>query len=185
MNMASFEQLIRPHLDRLYRLAFRLTGTVSDAEDLVQDVLVKLYARGSELDQIERLSPWLARVTYNQFVDNRRRYGGEYLQLVSVDATDSDERHAAPVLKSELPGPEDAFDIDFDITRVQAAIDQLSESHRVAVILHDVEGYSLQEIESITETPIGTLKSRLHRARARLKKLLRVEPSAASLRVSQ
>ena len=185
MNMASFEQLIRPHLDRLYRLAFRLTGTVNDAEDLVQDVLVKLFARGSELEQIERLSPWLARVTYNQFVDNRRRYGGAYLQLVSTDTASSAEYQAPPVLESELPGPEQAFDIDSEMTRVQVAIDQLSESHRVAVMLHDVEGYSLQEIESMTETPIGTLKSRLHRARARLKELLQVEPSAPKLRVTQ
>ncbi len=185
MNMASFEQLIRPHLDRLYRVAFRLTGTVNDAEDLVQDVLVKLYARGSELEDIERLSPWLARVAYNQFVDNRRRYGGAYVHLVSTDTAGNVEYQAPPVLESELPGPEQAFDIDLEITRVQAAIGQLSESHRVAVMLHDVEGYSLQEIESITETPIGTLKSRLHRARARLKVLLQVEPSASKLRVTQ
>ncbi len=182
---AFFEQLIGPHLDRIYRLAFRLTGTVNDAEDLVQDVLIKLYPRCDNLERIKRLGPWLARVTFNQFVDNRRRYGGAYVQLVSTDTASPDSGIGPAPLVSSEPTPDQAFETELDITRLQAAIGQLSEAHRVVVLLHDVEGYSLQEIEIITETPIGTLKSRLHRARARLKGLLAMEPFEHKQRVTQ
>ena len=67
MHQADLSAVLRPHLDRLYRLAFRLTGARADAEDLVQDVLVKVCARAEELTSIRDLSPWLGRVLYNQF----------------------------------------------------------------------------------------------------------------------
>src|SRR5258706_361300 len=69
----NFEDLLRPQVEYLYRLAWRFTGSVADAEDLVQDVLIKLFPRTQELLEIEKLRPWLARVLYNQFVDSVRR----------------------------------------------------------------------------------------------------------------
>ena len=81
----SFENLLRPHVDRLYRLAFRLTNNVTDAEDLVQEVLIKAYERHAELTSIAALGPWLGRVLYNRFVDDTRRYARRRLQTVSID----------------------------------------------------------------------------------------------------
>ena len=68
----NFEDLLRPQVEYLYRLAWRFTGSVADAEDLIQDVLIKLFPRTQELLEIERLRPWLARVLYNQYVDSVR-----------------------------------------------------------------------------------------------------------------
>jgi RNA polymerase sigma-70 factor (ECF subfamily) len=168
-----FEELLEPHLERLYRLAYRLTGTVADAEDLLQDVLVKLYERRAELGAIGALGPWLARVLHNRFLDGARRYARQ--RLVSLGAAESDrevlETKLAVVGSDCMHATADTDD-RLDITAVQQAVAQLSVEHRTALLMHDSEGYKLEEIQTITGVPIGTLKSRLHRARARLREIL-------------
>ena len=165
---ASFDALIKPHLDRLYRLSFRLAGNKAEAEDLFQDVLTKIFPRLGELIEIEEPGSWLCRVMYNHFIDNRRRYARQ--RLVSV----SEDRLPGKSLE-ELPGNldpvADAERLD-NIMRLQRAFSELSEDHRLVVLLHDSEGYKLTEIQEVTGTPVGTLKSRLHRARARLREIL-------------
>jgi RNA polymerase sigma-70 factor (ECF subfamily) len=165
---ATFEALLRPHLDRLYRFAYRLTGSKSEAEDLFQDVLVKLFGTLDELVEIEEPGSWSSRVMYNHFIDNRRRFSRQ--RLVSVD-----EGQLPPGGIDSMPGPgspeHDAERLD-NITRLDKALSALSEEHRLVVLLHDSEGYKLKEIQEITGDPVGTLKSRLHRARARLRELL-------------
>lgn len=153
----------------MYRLAFRLTGAKADAEDLVQDVLVKLFARGDEILNIRDLGPWLSRVLYNHFVDDRRRYGRMPVKLVG----DADENEfVAP----DSAAPEVLAGAAQDQARLLAALDKLPEEQRVVVLLHDAEGYKLGEIEALTGTPVGTLKSRLHRARSRLAEILSKNP---------
>lgn len=165
---ASFDTLIKPHLDRLYRLSFRLAGNKAEAEDLFQDVLTKIFPRLNELIEIEEPGSWLCRVMYNHFIDNRRRYARQ--RLVSV----SEDRLPGKSLE-ELPGNldpvADAERLD-NIMRLKRAFSELSEDHRLVVLLHDSEGYKLTEIQDVTGTPVGTLKSRLHRARARLREIL-------------
>lgn len=164
-NEDGFTALVTPHLDRLYRLAYRLTGRRADAEDLFQDVLGKLYDRRKELSSIRDLSPYVGRVMYNQFVDDRRRYARVPLRLV----TDEVDVGAMPATE---PSPEQSAERDRSRRAVEAALARLSEEHRMVVLLADAEGYRLAEIEALTAVPIGTLKSRLHRARARLREIL-------------
>ncbi len=165
---ATFERLLRPHLDRLYRFAYRLTGSKAEAEDLFQDVLIKLFGKLDDLVEIEEPGPWISRVLYNHFIDNRRRFARQ--RLISVD-----EGQLPPGGMDSVPGgdcPEhDAERLD-NIIRLDKALAELSEKHRLVVLLHDTEGYKLKEIQEITGDPVGTLKSRLHRARARLRELL-------------
>lgn len=165
---AGFDTLVRPHLDRLYRLAVRLTGGRAEADDLFQDVLVKIYPRVHELLDLDKPGPWLCRVMYNHFVDNRRRFQRQRLVAVSED------RLPGKSVES-LPGADDPAlsreRLD-DIMQLERALADLSEEHRLVVLLHDTEGYKLKEIQELTGTPVGTLKSRLHRARARLRELL-------------
>ncbi len=155
-----FAQLVGPHLAQLYRLAYRLTGTVADAEDLLQDVLVRLYERRGELGSIDSLGVWTARVLYNRFVDQARRYARRRLESLDGRADLEPMADAAPVGE------------ELDMRLVRAAIDKLNAEQREVLLLHDAEGYKLMEIQGITGTPVGTLKSRLHRARARLRILL-------------
>ena len=81
-EQATFEKLLRPHMERLYRLALRLTSNKADAEDLFQDVLVKAFARLDELLHIDHPGSWLSRVLYNHFVDNHRRFTRQRMVLV-------------------------------------------------------------------------------------------------------
>ena len=165
---ATFERLLRPHLERLYRLAYRLTGSKAEAEDLFQDVLLKLFGKLDDLAGIEEPGSWISRVMFNHFVDNRRRFARR--RLVSVEESQLPQKSV-----ESLPGvdnPEqDAERLD-DIIRLGKALAALSDKHRLVVLLHDTEGYKLTEIQDITGDPLGTLKSRLHRARARLRELL-------------
>ena len=164
---ARFSQLLSPHLAALYRLAFRLTTRKADAEDLFQDVLTKLFERRAELSSIRDLPPYLGRVLYNQFIDDKRRYGRQPLRLVDNNRLLEDlPAGADPQREAEEAQTRD---------RLSRALGQLSEEHRLVVVLADVEGHSLQEMEALTDLPIGTLKSRLHRARGRLRELLRDE----------
>jgi len=164
-----FRDLLEPHLDRLYRLSFRLCANKPEAEDLFQDVLVKIYPRMDELIEIEEPGPWLCRVMYNHFIDNRRRFARQRLIAISEDQLPPG--HGI----EELPGDDDpAMDAvrRDNIMRIDSALQMLSDDHRLVVLLHDTEGYKLHEIEALTGTPVGTLKSRLHRARARLREIL-------------
>jgi RNA polymerase sigma-70 factor (ECF subfamily) len=178
---SNFEDLLRPQVEYLYRLAWRFTGSVADAEDLVQDVLTKLFPRTQELLEIERLRPWLARVLYNQYVDSvRQRSRSPIVELV---AGAEGEENPLDLLPTAKDGPEANAERTGQRERILRALDRLNPEQRAVVAMHDVEGYSLEELETMLETPLGTLKSRLHRARQRLRALLPMEPFSAGERV--
>lgn len=168
---ANFDALIRPHLDKLYRLAFRLTGERAEAEDLVQDVLVKAFHRHGELTSIAALGPWLARVLYNQFIDHQRKYARMRLRSVPLD----EKSDQLPDADAGTRTPEQQASVEFDIRKLNRALAELSIEHRAVLLMHDSEGYKLIEIQTITGVSLGTLKSRLHRARARLRELLQAD----------
>jgi RNA polymerase sigma-70 factor (ECF subfamily) len=166
-----FEELLQPHLHQLYRLAYRFTGQRADAEDLVQDVVIKLYPRLQEIQKIEQLRPWLARTLYHHFVDRYRRKHRSLLRLVGDNKTVLNEH------KDETQDPEGDVEATLLQNRLQDALKQLNENQHALVIMHDVEGYTLNEIHTMYDVSIGTLKSRLSRARSRLRELLKnMEP---------
>ena len=176
-----FEALIQPHLNQLYKLAYRFTGQRDDAEDLVQDILLKLFPRLNEMQAIEKLAPWLARVLYRHFIDRLRSKQRSPLYLVGEDENNILEEYS-----DVKPGPAGVNDAAILQNRLQYSLSQLNEDQRILVILHDVEGYTLQEIHTMYDVSIGTLKSRLNRARSRLRELLKnMEPSVADRRVNE
>jgi len=180
-----FERMIRPHLDHLFKLAQRFTGAADRAEDLIQDLLIRLYARRDELAQIQVLRPWIVRVMYRLFIDQTRRDArSPYISIVDSDiAAREDAGDPYSDVADPTPGPETAFDLNVDRERLLNAWQQLSAEHRAVLALHEIEGHTLEEIETILELNRGTVKSRLHRARARLAGLLMAEPFDAVERV--
>lgn len=169
-NLSShvFDQLVRPHFDRLYRLAYRLTGSKPEAEDLFQELLIKAFGTLEELGNIEEPGSWLSRVMYNLFVDQYRRFSRQRMYMVEEGQLTRDG-------VAGLPGDQDPVADNErmqQLERLDAALQQLSVEHRIIVLLHDTEGYKLKEIQALTGTPEGTIKSRLHRARARLREIL-------------
>ncbi len=159
-----FQTLVAPHFERLFRLAVRLTATRSDAEDLVQETLTRLYADAGKLETVADLGPYLSRVLYNRFVDEHRARKRRPLTLVG----DSEQLERP----DESEDPAKHTQANSQSARLNQALARLSDEHRQLVLLHDAEGYSLKELEAITGTTVGTLKSRLSRARARLRDLL-------------
>lgn len=173
-----FEALVRPHVPSLYRLAYRLCGEASTAEDLVQETLVRVYPRRDELANLDRLYPWLSRVLYRIYVDSTRRRRRAPILASDLDPSggqsDGDEPAAFDPPASDPAGqPEEATQRSLDHQRLQQALDALTEPHRTVIVMHELEGLSLDEIERATGVTVGTLKSRLHRARNQLRMLLR------------
>jgi RNA polymerase sigma-70 factor (ECF subfamily) len=162
-----FEQLVEPHLERLFKYAYRLCGQRDDAEDLVQDLLLKLYPRLEEMKSIEKLGPWMVRIMYRMYIDNIRRQ-----QRSPIDPMDGEEP-GYDNYASHQPGPLESVDSGFTHDALNDALRKLSEEHRILIMLHDVEGHNLQEIHDITGLPIGTIKSRLSRARTRLREMIK------------
>jgi RNA polymerase sigma-70 factor (ECF subfamily) len=167
-HKATFEKIVRPHLDRLYRLAFRLTGHQAEAEDLFQELLIKAYGKLDDLVAIDEPGSWLSRVMYNLFIDERRRFARRRLHTVEEGFLPGDGLEG-------LPGADDTLGSNVRLEKLQLldlALAQLSDEHRLIVLLHDTEGYKLEEIHKLMGIPVGTVKSRLHRARARLREML-------------
>jgi len=171
LSAADFDKLLRPHMSHLYRIAYRFTGSQADSEDLLQDLLIKVYQRPEDLDGVERLRPWLTRVMYRMFIDNRRRYARSPIHL-AVDNNNEDGEPIYENIACEAPIPEEQQSRQDQSKMLSRAMDRLSEDHRLVVMMHDVEGFTLEEISTVLDSPIGTLKSRIHRARARLRDLI-------------
>lgn len=166
-SAGQFEQLIALHLPHLYQLAYRFCNDRTDAEDLVQDVVLKLLPHCEEMARIEKLRPWLARVLYRQFIDRYRQNERSPLSLVA-EGDDPLADQAAPAAEN----PENQTEAGLNHKRLLLALQTLNTDQRAVVLLHDVEGYTLAELEVILDSPQGTLKSRLNRARNRLREFL-------------
>lgn len=172
----AFETLVRPHFDRLYRLAWRLTSQKAEAEDLFQELLIKAYGKLDDLIYIDEPGSWLSRMMYNLFIDERRRYARRRLHTLEEGDMSGDGL-------AGLPGPDNPAWNQERLERINAldaALSMLSDEHRLIVLLHDTEGYKLEEIQTLIGVPIGTVKSRLHRARARLREILRADGTFSS-----
>jgi len=159
----SWEQVVQEHSARVYRLAYRLTGNRHDAEDLTQEVFVRVFRSLSSYTP-GTFEGWLHRITTNLFLDQVRRK-----QRIRFDALPED---AGDRLAGSDLGPERAWEhnnLDHD---VQAALDTLQPEFRAAVVLCDIEGLSYEEIAATLDVKLGTVRSRIHRGRAALRQAL-------------
>jgi len=157
----SWEEIVRENSARVYRLAYRLTGTQHEAEDLTQDVFVRVF-RSLAGYTPGTFEGWLHRITTNLFLDQVRRKKRIRMDPIGDDT----DRYAAT---GEMQNPERGYEhINLD-RDVQRALDDLSPGYRAAVVLCDIEGLSYEEIAATLGIKIGTVRSRIHRARAALR----------------
>jgi RNA polymerase sigma factor (sigma-70 family) len=183
-SAAEFDQLMRGHVRPLYRYAYRWTGDVDQAEDLVQETLTRLYSELPRLREIEQIRPWAARVMYRIFVDQLRRARRSPVVYVGRSGATGEflEEDDEPVeaVGDEAWNPADLTERAFEMERIALAWGRLHEQHRVVLSLHEIEGYSLDEVAHIIDAPVGTAKSRLNRARVRLRELLNEGTNSAA-----
>lgn len=158
----TWAELVANHTEQVYRLAYRLTGNKHDAEDLTQDVFVRVF-KSIHNFQPGTLEGWLHRITTNLFLDGARRR-----QRIRMDALSTAPDH----VWGSSTGPADLHAdavLDGD---VGAALDSLNPEQRVAVVLCDIEGLTYEEIAEVLDIKLGTVRSRIARGRAQLRQSL-------------
>jgi RNA polymerase sigma-70 factor (ECF subfamily) len=167
-----FEREVVPLVASLYGAALRLTRNPSDAEDLVQETVLRAWRGFAGFEEGTNLKAWLYRILTNGYISTYRKKQREPVTVEGPDDVDewylydrlgarSVEASAESEVLDRLPDAE-----------VKAALEELPEQFRIAVLLSDVEGFSYKEIAGILDVPIGTVMSRLHRGRRRLEKAL-------------
>jgi RNA polymerase sigma-70 factor (ECF subfamily) len=156
----SWDEVVRTHSARVYRLAYRLTGDRHDAEDLTQEVFVRVFRSLSSYTP-GTFEGWLHRITTNLFLDMARRR-----QRIRFEGLGDD---AAGRLSGDEPTPAQAFDARHLDGDVQQALAALAPEYRAAVVLCDIEGLSYEEVASTLGVKLGTVRSRIHRGRAQLR----------------
>jgi RNA polymerase sigma-70 factor (ECF subfamily) len=177
---AQFEQDVLPHLRRLYPAALRMTRNASDAEDLVQETSAKAYAAFHQFKPGTNLRAWLNRILANTFINGYRKRRREPVQELGADLERDWQADASPWTLQARSAEAEAMDRLPD-TEIMHALLDLPEAFRMTVYLADVEGYPYKEIAEMMGTPVGTVMSRLHRARGRLREALADRaPSAPS-----
>ncbi len=158
----TWDEVVRLHSARVYRLAYRLTGNKHDAEDLTHDVFLRVFRSLADYTP-GTFEGWLHRITTNLFLDRVRR-----AQRIRFDALPDDSER--------IPGrertPEQMYEDTHLDNDVQAALDALPPDFRAAVVLCDIEGLTYEEIAETMELPLSTVKTRLFRARQQLKRAL-------------
>jgi RNA polymerase sigma-70 factor (ECF subfamily) len=172
----AFAALFTPHLDSLYGYCLRLSGHAPDAEDLLQETLLRALRARSGLRDPNRVRPWLFTIATNAWRDRLRARGRE-LNTVPLESESGDEFSLFTTLAVEDPFPySDELHLDFlrlfrdeDIQAVFAAI---APMHRVPLILTAIHGFSCKEAAAILDVPLGTILSRLHRGRRQLERRL-------------
>ncbi len=162
-ELPSWEEIVRMHSARVYRLAYRLTGNSYDAEDLTQEVFFRVFRSLSSYTP-GTFEGWLHRITTNLFLDGVRRR-----QRIRFEGLGAEVEQKVP---GSEQSPAQAFDDRHFDGDVQAAIKSLPPDYRAAVVLCDIEGFSYEEIAATLGVKIGTVRSRIHRGRAQLRAAL-------------
>ncbi|MET0996152.1 MAG: sigma-70 family RNA polymerase sigma factor [Mycobacterium sp.] len=170
---ARFEREVVPLRDLLYRHAFRMSHNHADAEDLVQETVLRAYAHFDSFRSGTKLNAWLLRILTNTYINGYRQKRRRPMQystehLTDQDLTEANARSAASALRS---AEDHALDLLPD-NDIKAAMQALPAQFREVVYYADVEGFRYKEIAALTNAPRGTVMSRLHRGRQQLRTLL-------------
>lgn len=171
-----FTEVALSYLNQLYFAAQRLTGNSADADDLVQETYELAFQHYGELRSVAHCRAWLYRILHRQAVTRyRRQHSGPQLVLIDGGADDYEYEKPQTVLGGDTLQ-------QISLQEVRSAIDALPSDQRIAVTLCDIEGFTYGEIADITETPVGTVRSRIARARSKLMRKLQTHAEECGIR---
>ncbi len=173
-DQARFTDVAMEYMPGLYSAALRMTRNVADAEDLVQETYLKAYRSYASFQEGTNLRAWLYRILTNTYINSYRaaRRRPEITDVEDVEDLYLYKRMSGPGGIRAGRSAEDAALDSFTDDVVKSALEELPDAFRIAVLLADVEGFSYKEISEITDVPIGTVMSRIHRGRRALQKAL-------------
>jgi RNA polymerase sigma-70 factor (ECF subfamily) len=169
-NEEAFAELVVRYRRKVYSVAYRIVGNHLDADEVVQESFVRVYNRKEDLDSVNHFSSFLIRVATNYSIDILRRrkgHGG-----VGEDTT-SLPGEIQLDLARRIPTPADNYRGKRVMEEVRLALEKLPPKQKITAILHDIEGYSKTEIAEMFECPEATVRSNLHIARTKLRKILK------------
>jgi len=172
-DLAAFEELIGLYQSRVYSLGYQLSGNHDDAQDLAQEVFIKAFGALKGFRNEADFGTWLHRITVNLWLNMRRKQGKQV--IVSLDEpvrTGEDEVYSE--LAAAEGNPEQMLEDKEFSGLVRLALDELSREYRAVLVLRDIEGYSYEEVAAVLKCSLGTVKSRLNRARQILKQKVAV-----------
>lgn len=174
----AFEREALGHMDALYGTALRLTRSEADAEDLVQDTFVRAYRFYDRFEAGTNVKAWLFRILTNTFINRYRRRTRERVALETPQASTVGDGVMSRAVMLALTEPVSTAERPLLAQEIERALEELPEDYRTVVLLADVEELSYREIADVVGCPIGTVMSRLHRARRVLQTRL-LEQAAA------
>jgi RNA polymerase sigma-70 factor (ECF subfamily) len=171
-DRGSWETVVQQHHQRLYNLAYRFTGRFDEAEDLTQEIFIKVHRTLSTYrPESGALVTWIVRVGRNHIIDHYRKHKAERSQTDSIEV----EYEKAEENPARYPNPAEALEKRELSEHIHRALLRISEDLREAVILRDLEEFTYEEIADMLKAPLGTVKSRINRGRAELARLLSKE----------
>ncbi len=172
MEKGDFEELVREHRDRVYTFALYSLRSREDAEDVTQEVLIRLWNHWRRLEG-DYLKAWILRVTRNACIDAVRRRKSRHRHEAVTDES------VVETAKSTAPGPQSQAESAEFRQRLEAALSELPEPHRSIVMLREIQGLAYDEIAAAVDRPLNTVKVYLHRGRKMLREQLREEAAHA------
>lgn len=168
-DLDAFEELVLLFDKKVYNYCLRMTNNRNDAEDLAQEVFLKVYKNLKNFRKDSKFSTWIYRIAYNTCVDNYRKKRFKLLPLNKI----IDEEQQEIDIPSPGPLPEEQVISNEKYSLIKECIAQLKPRYKSAIILRDIHNYSYREIAEILDVPIGTVKSDINRGRALLRKALK------------
>jgi RNA polymerase sigma-70 factor (ECF subfamily) len=171
-DAAAFAGLVRRYQDRLYHTAYRLVGNAEDAQDVVQEAFLNAYQSLDGFKGDALFFTWLYRIAVNTAITHKRK---RRLAIVRIEAGREGEGSNEPTDPSDLARPGHALEQAEEETRVRRILDRLSPEHRAVLVLKDMEGQKYEDMAELLDVPVGTIRSRLHRARLEFRELLERE----------
>jgi RNA polymerase sigma-70 factor (ECF subfamily) len=167
-DIAAFDQLVRLYEKSVYNTAYRLAGSYDDAADIAQEAFVRAWNNLKSFRGDSAFSTWLYRIVTNVFLDDRKRKRSRPQRSLD-EAIALDESNVTRQFEDDAPGPEEVAEGAERRMVLERAIQTLPEAQRIVIVLYHTQGLSYEEIAEITNLPMGTVKSKLNRARLALR----------------
>lgn len=171
-NQAAFTELLRRYQSDVERILYHLAPDWQDRSDLAQEVWLRVYRYLSQLEEPQKFKSWLGRITTNIFYDELRKRKRRATPISIDETRRTTGRELVQEIASDSPTPEDDLATQEFYEKLREGIAQLPEIFRTTIILREIEGLSYEEIAEITGASLGTVKSRIARARAKLQEHL-------------
>lgn len=168
-DAAAFGTLVRRYQERLYHTVYRLVGNAEDAQDVVQEAFLHAYQSLETFKGDAQFFTWLYRIAANTAISHKRK---RRLAVVRIEAGAEGDGVVEPADPSDLSRPGHSLEQAEEETRVRRALDRLSSEHRAVLVMKDMEGQKYEDMADVLDVPIGTIRSRLHRARLEMRELL-------------